>query len=150
MGITAGPTFTTDSGLVIGYLYLSIHSLRCVVTQDGDLQFIFLIKGYKSREDKKLGRSDISLPQNLCSFDTFIQVSDVSNLFDIAYRMVKSRWAVVGYDVNDIFEATQAGYVEPTPAPVEPTPAEPTPAEPTPAEPTPALVVVEPVAEITE
>lgn len=149
MGITAGPSFTTDSGLVIGYLYLSIHSLRCVVTQDGDLQLIFLIKAYKSREDKKMGRSDIPLPQNLCSYDTFIKVPDVSNLFDIAYKMVRSHWAFVGYDVNNIFEATQAGYVEPVLI-VEPV-TEPV-TEPTPiTEPTePATEPDAPVAEITQ
>ena len=114
MGITVGPSFTTDSGFVIAPLYISIMSFRILVTQNGDLQAAFTVNGYKSREDMEAGRAAIPLTTTQSTAETFLKPTDLSrqNLYGLAYAAIKNRWHTIGYNCEDVFEPGQ-------PAPTE-------------------------------
>jgi hypothetical protein len=114
MGITAGPSYTTDEGFVISPLYLSVNSMRFTVTADGDLHCVYTVKGYKSRADKKAGRNAINLPQNLSLMDTFVgsSVLATQNMYTVTYLAIKRTWGLAGFQVEDVHEPGQAGYVD--------------------------------------
>lgn len=114
MGITAGPSYTTDEGFVISPLYLSVNSMRFTVTADGDLHCVYTVKGYKSRADKKAGRNAINLPQNLSLMDSFVSSSVLAteNLYTVTYLAIKRTWGLAGFQVEDVHEPGQPGYVD--------------------------------------
>ena len=124
MGITVGPTFTTDSGFTVEGLYISIDTLRYTITPDNDVHSVFTVQAFKSRDDKKNGCKSITLPQYLKSFDTFLDKNTLQsgNIFTIAYEIVRRAWAMAGFMIVDIIEPGQSGFVEPVVEPVvEPT-----------------------------
>ena len=114
MGITAGPSYTTDEGFVISPLYLSVNSMRFTVTADGDLHCVYTVRGYKSRADKKAGRNAINLPQNLSLMDTFVNSSVLAtqNMYTVTYLAIKRTWGLAGFQVDDVIEPGQPGYVD--------------------------------------
>jgi hypothetical protein len=114
MGITAGPSYTTDEGFVISPLYLSVNSMRFTVTADGDLHCVYTVRGYKSRADKKAGRNAINPPQNLSLMDTFVNSSVLANqnMYTVTYLAIKKTWGLAGFQVDDVIEPGQPGYVE--------------------------------------
>jgi hypothetical protein len=114
MGITAGPSYTTDEGFVISPLYLSVNSMRFTVTNDGDLHCVYTVKGYKSRADKKAGRNAINLPQNLALMDSFVgsSVLATENMYTVTYNAIKRTWGLAGFQVDDVHEPGQPGHVD--------------------------------------
>jgi hypothetical protein len=110
MGITIGPNFTTDSGITLSSLYITISSMRYTVTANGDLHSVFTVQAYKSREDKMAGRAPISLPQNLTFFDTFLNknVLQNGNLYTLAYEATKARFGLSGFQVTDVMDVNPA------------------------------------------
>lgn len=114
MGITAGPSYTTEQGFVISPLYLSITNMRFNLLPGGTFQTIFTVQAFKSREDKHLGRAPIPLPSHLELAESFIQSKDFfrKSVFQIGYEAAKVRWAISGYVLNDVFEEGQPGGAE--------------------------------------
>ena len=110
MGITIGPNFTTDSGITLSSIYVTISSMRYTVTANGDLHSVFTVQAYKSREDKMAGRAPISLPQNLTFFDTFLNKSALQNgsLYTLAYEATKARFGLSGFQVTDVMDVNPA------------------------------------------
>ena len=110
MGITIGPNFTTDSGITLSSIYVTISSMRYTVTANGDLHSVFTVQAYKSREDKMAGRATISLPQNLTFFDTFLNKSALQNgsLYTLAYEATKARFGLSGFQVTDVMDVNPA------------------------------------------
>lgn len=110
MGITIGPNFTTDSGITLSSLYITISSMRYTVTANGDLHSVFTVQAYKSREDKMAGRAPISLPQNLTFFDTFLNKNALQNgnLYTLAYEATKARFGLSGFQVTDVMDVNPA------------------------------------------
>ena len=54
MGILVGPTYNTDEGFIISWMYLDIQSLRFVTTLSGNtLSAVFVVSAYKSVEDRR-------------------------------------------------------------------------------------------------
>ena len=146
MGITAGPTYISEHGFAISPLYLSINNMRLSLTSGGDFQCVFTVQGFKSHADKKAGRQPISLPQHLSLIDTFTNptVFSTGNIFDFAYKTIKARWGSSGYEVNDLYDYGQDGYVPPSLPSVVVVPAL------TVTVPGPVVPVPEPVVEVPE
>lgn len=109
MGITAGPSYTTEQGFVISPLYLSITNMRFNLLPGNTFQSIFTVQAYKSREDKHLGRAPISIPSHLQLAESFIQAKDFyrKSVFQLGYEAAKTRWAISGYLLEDVFEPGQ-------------------------------------------
>jgi len=153
MGLTVGPSYTTEYGIVISALYLSIDFMRFMIDTHGNIQCTFTVQGFNSLADKKNGRQSIHLPQNLTviSKSTRATLLNSSSVYEFAYNAVKELWIQTGYEITDVYESGQVvePVVEPTVEPVvepvvEPT-IEPT-IEPT-VEPSPTEPATEPAVE---
>ena len=109
MGITAGPSYTTEQGFVISPLYLSITNMRFNLLPQNTFQAIFTVQAYKSREDKHMGRAPISIPSHLQLAENFIHAKDFyrKSVYQLGYEAAKIRWALSGYSLQDIFEEGQ-------------------------------------------
>ena len=109
MGLTAGPSFTTEQGFTLTTLYLSINFYRFLTTTDGRMQCVFGVQAFKSRDDKLSGRQPINLGPHLSTVETFVPQSDFYRLSlqGVAYNAVKSRWANEGFTVADVQEGGQ-------------------------------------------
>lgn len=109
MGITAGPSYTTEQGFVISPLYLSITNMRFNLLPGNTFQSIFTVQAFKSREDKHQGRAPITLPSHLQLAESFIQAKDFyrKSVYQMGYEAAKTRWAISGYSLTDVFEPGQ-------------------------------------------
>jgi hypothetical protein len=109
MGITAGPTFTTDSGFILNEIYLSVNFFRMLTCPDGNIQCAFGVTAYMSRADKQAGRSPIPLNTTLSTIETFLTPIDFlrNSLHGVAYNAIKARWNSYGYTVTDVNEPGQ-------------------------------------------
>lgn len=114
MGITAGPSYTTEQGFVISPLYISITNMRFNLLPGNKFQCVFTLQAYKSRDDKHLGRAPISIPSHLQLVESFIDTKDFfrKSVFQMAYEAAKVRWSLSGYALDDIFEEGQPGGTE--------------------------------------
>ena len=145
MGLTVGPSYTTEYGIVISALYLSIDFMRFMIDSNGNIQCTFTIQGFNSLVDKKNGRQSIHLPQNLAVItkSTRAGLLNKSSIYEFAYTAIKDLWVQTGYEINDVYEHGQIVIVDPVV--VEPTVVEPATIEPVTVEPTVEPVTVEPV-----
>lgn len=109
MGITAGPSYTTEQGFVISPLYLSITNMRFNLLPGNTFQAVFTLQAFKSREDKHLGRAPIYLPSHLQLAESFIDAKDFyrKSVYQMGYEAAKTRWTISGYTLQDIFEEGQ-------------------------------------------
>ena len=145
MGLAVGPSYTTEYGIVISALYLSIDFMRFMIDTHGNIQCTFTVQGFNSLADKKNGRQSIHLPQNLTviSKSTRATLLNSSSIYEFAYNAVKELWVQTGYEITDVYENGQVVIV-PVVEPASETASEPVvePASETATEP-----VVEPVVE---
>ena len=110
MGITAGPTYTTDEGFVLSPIYLHIHFVNIEATEDTQpLNAIFKLAAFKSYEDRLAGKEEIHLPSNLSTVVTTIDPKDAfrQSVFGLAYDIVKTAWVAEGYTVENVLEPGQ-------------------------------------------
>lgn len=108
MGIEVGPTYTTEQGFQLSPLYVSVTTFRFLLTPDGvTYHCIFEFQGYKSREDKRAGRSALSLPRQHSHVETMFNTREFQryDIFELAYRVAKQAFA--GYTVQDVYEPNQ-------------------------------------------
>ena len=110
MGITAGPSFTTEQGFEISLLYLSVNYYRLMSLTEGHTQCVFGVQGFKSREDKRAGRQPVVLPPSLSMIESTASPSDFfrMSIQGLAYAAIKARWASMGYTISDVYESGQA------------------------------------------
>lgn len=110
MGITAGPSFTTEQGFEISLLYLSVNYYRLMSLPEGHTQCVFGVQGFKSREDKRAGRQPVVLPPSLSMIESTASPSDFfrMSIQGLAYAAIKARWASMGYTISDVYESGQA------------------------------------------
>ena len=119
MGLTV-ESYTTEQGITITQLYLSIESfrfLRCLGSNN--FSGTYQVAAYVSRADKYAGKSPIGLPNNLAYVEVLVAPEDFSTQtpFQIGYAKIRSVWEAAGYVVNDLFEDP---YVPPTVTEPEP------------------------------
>jgi hypothetical protein len=110
MGILVGPTYNTNEGFVIPWMYLDIQSLRFVTTLSGNtLSAVFVVSAYKSIEDKLAGAIPIRIPNNLSTAETFIHPSEfyLKTPYEIAYEQITLVWEAAGYEVQNVLEPDQ-------------------------------------------
>lgn len=109
MGITVGPSYTTEQGIVISPLYLSMNYVRALTLADGKIQIAFGFNGYTSREAKAEGRSPVTLPSSLSTAESFIVPKDLllQSLHGLAYTVLKGALGQQGYTVSDVLESGQ-------------------------------------------
>ena len=68
MGLTVGPSYTTDEGFVLPAMYLTIDSFRLVRTQSNDVfGSTFTVAAYQSRDSFHGGSRPIKIPQHLAN-----------------------------------------------------------------------------------
>lgn len=110
MGLTAGPTYTTAEGFEISPLYLSVSGFRFLQVQGSNrYHSVVFVEGFKSREDKYLGRKAIQLPANLANAEGFVTMMDFlrKGAFGVFYDIVKTTWRNAGYVVEDVSEMNE-------------------------------------------
>jgi hypothetical protein len=110
MGLTAGPTYTTEEGFEISPLYLSVSGFRFLQLSGSlNYQAVVYVEGFKSREDKYAGRKPIALPAYLANAEGFVSTLDFirKGAFGVFYHIVKQVWTQAGYTVEDIKEMGQ-------------------------------------------
>ena len=109
MGLAVGPSYTTEYGIVISALYLSIDFMRFMIDTHGNIQCTFTVQGFNSLADKKNGRQSIHLPQNLTviSKSTRATLLNSSSIYEFAYNAVKELWVQTGYEITDVYENGQ-------------------------------------------
>lgn len=110
MGITAGPSYTTDQGFVLSPIYLNIGSVTIQATEDSQpLGAIFNIFGYKSYQDRLSGNQPINLPYSLSVIQTTIDYKDAfrQSVFGLAYDIIAARWQSAGYTTENVLEPGQ-------------------------------------------
>jgi len=107
MGVTIGPTYITEEGFEISPLYISLSSTRILPIGNGNYQLTFIFEAFKSRDDKKAGKSQIKLPYGMNVIDVIQQSSVFSQttLFNIAYKSLEQRFG--SYNIEQILEAGQ-------------------------------------------
>ena len=123
MGLAVGPSYTTEYGIVISALYLSIDFMRFMIDTHGNIQCTFTVQGFNSLADKKNGRQSIHLPQNLTviSKSTRATLLNSSSIYEFAYNAVKELWVQTGYEITDVYENGQVVIVPVIEPAVEPT-----------------------------
>ena len=123
MGLAVGPSYTTEYGIVISALYLSIDFMRFMIDTHGNIQCTFTVQGFNSLADKKNGRQSIHLPQNLTviSKSTRATLLNSSSVYEFAYNAVKELWVQTGYEITDVYESGQVVSVPVIEPAVEPT-----------------------------
>lgn len=111
MGITAGPSYTTDQGFVVSPVYLSLTSYRFMRLPDAKFQCVFSIQAFKSREDKKAGRAPLTIPTALSNAESFLTYADFyrQSMFAHGYDAAKRLWQSAGFTVEDVQEPGQPG-----------------------------------------
>lgn len=110
MGLTVGPSYTTDEGFVLPAMYLTIDSFRLVRTLSNDVfGCTFTVAAYQSRDSFHGGSRPIKIPQHLGNCETFIRAADFysQTMYGIAYQRIKEVWQGQGYTLTDIHEGTQ-------------------------------------------
>ena len=109
MGVIVTPSFTTEHGFVIAELYLSINYCRLITNTDQQMQCIFTIQAYTSRDDKRANKAPLNLPSNLSTVEIVLPHDDFyrMSIYGIAYQAIKSRWSSLGYQLQDIYEPSQ-------------------------------------------
>jgi hypothetical protein len=109
MGITVGPSYTTEQGIVLTDLYLSLNYVRALFLADGKVQIAFGVNGYMSREAKEAGRSPITLPSFLSTAEAFIVPKELllQSLHGLAYTVLKGTLGAQGYTATDVLESGQ-------------------------------------------
>ena len=109
MGITAGPSFTTEQGFEVSPLYLSVNYYRLMTLPEGQTQCAFGVQGFRSREDKKAGRQPVVLPPALAMVESIAAPLDFFRLSiqGVAYAAIKARWNSLGYTISDVYESGQ-------------------------------------------
>ena len=110
MGITAGPSFTTEQGFVVSPLYLCVNYYRLMSLPEGHTQCAFGVQGFRSRDDKKAGRQPVALPPVLSMIESTASPDDFfrMSIQGLAYAAIKARWTSMGYTISDVYEAGQA------------------------------------------
>ena len=110
MGITAGPSFTTEQGFEVSPLYLSVNYYRLMSLPEGHTQCVFGVQGFRSREDKKAGRQPVVLPPSLSLIESTASPLDFfrMSIQGLAYAAIKARWTSMGYTISDVYESGQA------------------------------------------
>jgi hypothetical protein len=68
---------------------------------------MFEFQGYKSRDDKKAGRSALALPRQHSFAETLINYREFIryDIFELAYKVAKQAFG--GYTVSDVYEPNQ-------------------------------------------
>ena len=109
MGLAVGPSYTTEYGIVISALYLSIDFMRFMIDTHGNIQCTFTVQGFNSLADKKNGRQSIHLPQNLTVISKSARATllNSSSVYEFAYNAVKELWVQTGYEITDVYESGQ-------------------------------------------
>jgi hypothetical protein len=110
MGLLVGPTYTTDQGFVIEWMYLSVNSFRYLTTLDGsNLTSLYICSGYKSRDDMVNGIAPVTLPNYLCTAETVVSPSDFYSQtpYEMAYSNFSNIWTSAGYEVQNSLEPGQ-------------------------------------------
>ena len=109
MGVTAGPSYTTETGFTVSPLYLRINFFRLLNVTDSVIQASFGIQAYRSLPDQESNHAPIALPLYLSTAEIFITPTDLlrQSLYGIAYGALKLRWAAEGYTMTDVFEEGQ-------------------------------------------
>jgi len=107
MGVTIGPTYITEEGFEISPLYISLSSTRILPIGNGNYQLTFIFEAFKSRDDKKAGRSQIKLPYGMNIIDVIQEgaVFSQTTLFDIAYKSLEQRFG--SYTITQVLETGQ-------------------------------------------
>ena len=123
MGLAVGPSYTTEYGIVISALYLSIDFMRFMIDTHGNIQCTFTVQGFNSLADKKNGRQSIHLPQNLTVISKSARATllNSSSVYEFAYNAVKELWVQTGYEITDVYESGQVVSVPVIEPAVEPT-----------------------------
>ena len=70
MGFIVGPSYTTEQGIVISSLYLSVNFYRFIPLLNGTMQCVIGLSAYLSRDDKYAGSEPFVIPVSLSTIDT--------------------------------------------------------------------------------
>ena len=110
MGITVGPSYTTDEGFVLTAMYLTVDSFRLVKTLSRDVfGCTFTVSAYQSRDSFHGGASSIKIPQHFANCEMFIRPNDFysQTIYGLAYQRIKEVWESQGYTITDVYESQQ-------------------------------------------
>jgi len=110
MGITVGPSYTTDEGFTLSSMYLSVESFRLIKTLSNDVfGCTFTVGAYQSRESLYGKASSIKIPQHLANCEMFVRPADFysQTLYGLAYQRIKEVWEAQGYTITDVHESSQ-------------------------------------------
>lgn len=107
MGVTIGPTYTTEHGIELTPMYISITNVRILPIGNGNFQLTYIFEAYKSREIKKNGGSPIQLTYGMNISDVIIPASEfaTSSIFSIGYQTLQGKFE--NYIIDPIFEPGQ-------------------------------------------
>ena len=110
MGITVGPSYTTDEGFVLTAMYLTVDSFRLVKTLSRDVfGCTFTVSAYQSRDSFHGGASSIKIPQHFANCEMFVRPDDFysQTIYGLAYQRIKEVWESQGYTITDVHEPNQ-------------------------------------------
>ena len=111
MGLIIGPSFTTDFGVSLNGLYLSLATTRIINLKDADVQATFTFDAYASREAKYAGATTIPLPYGQNVSEIVMPANDlINNFYTIAYTSIYQKYS--SYSASNIFEPGQVNLLD--------------------------------------